>query len=98
MDSLTYKDIIDDKVADWQNSLKQLEEQAGKATSDTKVKLLAKKEQFKAAIDTAILQLRKLDEQETAANTMATKDEILKIFDSIDRDFKAYEDKTPFML
>jgi len=98
MDSLTYKDIIDDKIADWQNSLKKFEEQAGMATSDTKVKLIAKKEQFKSAIDTAILQLRKLDEHETVANTMETKDKILEIFGSIDRDFKAYDDKTPFML
>ncbi len=98
MDSLTYKDIIDDKIADWQNSLKKLDEQADKASSETKDKLIAKKKQFKAAIDTAILQLRKLDEHETVANTMETKDKILKIFGSIDRDFKADEDKTPFML
>lgn len=98
MESLTYKDIIDDKIAEWQNSLKKLEEQAGNATSDTKIKLNVKKEQFKSAIDTAIVQLRNLDEQETVANTLETKDKILKIFGSIDKDFKRYEDKTPFML
>lgn len=98
MQSLTYKDIIDDKIAEWQSGLKKLEEQAGKATSHTKVKLSAKTEQFKSAIDAAIVQLRYLDEQETVANTMETKDQILKIFGSIDKDFIGYEEKTPFML
>ena len=36
MHSLTYKDIIDDKIAEWQRSLKKLEEQAGKAPSGSK--------------------------------------------------------------
>ena len=98
MDSLTYKDIIDDKIAEWQNNLEKLEEQAASATSDTKARLHAKKEQFKSAIDSAIIQLRNLDEHETVANTMETKDKILKIFSSIDKDFKGYEEKTPFML
>ena len=98
MDSLTYKDIIDDKIAEWQNNLKKLEEQAATATSDTKAKLHAKKEEFKSALDYAIIQLRNLDEHETVANTMETKDKILKIFNSIDKNFKGYEEKTPFML
>lgn len=98
MQSLTYKDIIDDKIAEWQSDLKKLEEQAGKATSDTKAKLSAKTEQLKSAIDSAIVQLRNLDEQETVGNTMETKNKILKIFSSIDKDFIGYEDKTPFML
>jgi len=98
MQSPTYKDIIDDKTAEWQSDLKKLEAQAEKATSGSKVKLSAKTEQLKAAIDTAIVQLRVLDEQETAANTMETKDKILKIFSSIDKDFTGHENKTPFML
>ncbi len=96
MQSLTYKDIIDDKITEWQNSFKKLEEQVEAASSD--IKLNDRKEQFRSAIDTAIVQLRQLDEQETVANTMETKDKILQIFDSIDRDFKSFEEKTPFML
>ena len=98
MHALTYKDIIDDKIAEWQRSLKKLEEQAGKAPSDIKAKLNAKMEQLKSAIDTAIVQLHTLDEQETVSNTMETKDKILKIFYSIDKDFSGFEDKTPYML
>jgi hypothetical protein len=98
MHSLTYKDIIDEKIAEWRSGLKKLEEQAGKAPSDIKAKLNAKMEQLKSAIDTATVQLHNLDEQETIGNTMETKDKILKIFYSIDKDFTGYEDKTPYML
>ena len=98
MQSFTYKDIIDDKVAEWQSGLKKLEEQAGEAASDTKATLRAQTKQLRSAIDKAIVQLRGLDEQETVDNTMETKDKILKIFTSIDKDFKGFEDKTPFML
>jgi hypothetical protein len=98
MQSLTYKDIIDDKVAEWQSHLNKLEEQSKKFSSDTQDKLIAKMEQLKSSIDTAIFQLHNLDEQETAGNTMETKDKILEIFDSIDKDFPKYEDKTPYMI
>jgi len=98
MQSPTYKDIIDDKIAEWQSDLKKLEAMAEKATSGSKEKLSAKAAQLKAAINTATVQLRTLDKQETAANTMETKDKILKIFSSIDKDFIGYEGKTPFML
>ncbi len=98
MPSLTYKDIIDDKIAEWQNSLKKLGEQAESATSDNKELLSTKKKHLRSAIDAAIVQLRHLDEQETVANTMETKDKILQIFSSIDKDFLGVEDKTPFML
>ncbi len=98
MQSLTYKDLIDEKTAEWQSSLKKLEEQAGKSSSDTKTMLTAKIEQFKSAIDTAMAQLHDLDKQETIDNTMETKNQILKIFSSIDKDFKEYENVTPFML
>ena len=99
MQSSTYKDIIDDKIAEWQNSLKKLEEQTGAATSDTKKgKLRAKTNQLRSAIDKAIVQLRDLDEQETVANTMETKDKIVKIFTSIDKDFIGNEETSPYML
>ena len=98
MQLMTYKDIIDDKVVEWRSDLKKLEEQVKKASSDTQIKLRAKMEQLKSSIDTATFQLHNLDEKETAGNTMETKDKILMIFDSIDKDFPGYEDKTPFMI
>jgi hypothetical protein len=98
MQASTYKDIIDDKIAEWQSSLKKVEHHAEKATSDSKNQLVSKTRQLKSAIDAAIVQLRHLDEQETVGNTMETKDKILKIFSSIDKDFQEHEDKTPFML
>ena len=98
MRSLTYKDIIDDKVAEWQRDLNKLDEQSKRTSADTKVRLRAKMEQLKAAINTAKFQLHTLDEQENAGNTMETKDKILQIFDSIDRDFPWFDDTTPFMI
>lgn len=98
MQSLTYKDLIDEKTAEWQTSLKKLEEQAGKSSSDTKSMLNTKIEQFKSAIDKAMVQLHNLDKKETVDNTMETKNQILKIFSSIDKSFKEYEEVTPFML
>lgn len=98
MKSLTYQDIIDDKIAEWQNSLKKLEEHAEKASAGTQSEIRARMEKFKSAIATATVQLHTLDEHETVGNTMETKDKILEIFDSIDRDFPGYEDLTPFML
>ena len=98
MRSMTYRDIIDDKLREWQNGLNKLEKQAEKATSDTQAIIRTKIRELKAAIDTATVQLHNLDKQETVSNTMETKDEILKIFRSIDKDFTGYEDRTPFML
>lgn len=98
MDSLTYRDIIDDKITEWRKGLVTLEKQAEKATSDTQAIIRPKVRELKAAIDTATVQLYHLDKQETVSNTMETKNEILRIFRSIDIDFTGYEDKTPFML
>jgi len=98
MNSLTYKDIIDDKIAEWQRGLIKLEEQAGKASSDSKVKLNMRIGQLKSAIDIATGELHNLDEQETVSNTRETKDKILKIFSSIDKEFIGFQEKTPYML
>ncbi len=98
MQSLTYKDIIDDKIAEWQRGLEKLEEQKNKARAEAKEQLSAKAVQLKSAIDAAIVQLHNLDEQETVDNTMETKDKILKIFTSIDKGFSEYQKTTPFML
>jgi hypothetical protein len=98
MQSLTYKDIIDDKIAEWQSNLQKYETLAEKATSDAKTRLSSQLEQLKSTIDSATVQLRHLDQQETIENTMETKDKILKIFSSIDQSFQGFENKTPFML
>lgn len=98
MASSTYADIIDDKVAAWQASLKRLEEQAARASSDKKTELEAKLAHLRAKIDNAASQLHVLDEQEEVANTMETKDKILRIFHAIDADFPHYEEQTPYML
>jgi len=98
MASSTYKDIIDDKVAAWQKSLKKLEEQAAKGSSDGKAQLRAKLDQLKSKIDNAVIQLQRLDEQEKVANTLETKDKILQIFNSVDKDFLQHEEQTPYML
>lgn len=98
MASSTYKDIIDDKVAAWQKGMIKLEEQAEKGPSDTKAAIRAKLDQLKSRIDSAIVQLHTLDQQENAANTLEIKDKILKIFNSIDKDFPRYEEYTPYML
>jgi len=98
MQSPTYKDIIDEKIAEWQRSLKKLEQQKEKASAEDKKLLTARAEKLTSAIDEAIVQLHNLDKNETAKNTMETKDKILKIFSSIDKDLIEYQEKTPFML
>lgn len=98
MQSSTYKDIIDDKIAEWQSSLRKVETLSEKATSDQKSTHNAQMEKLRSEIDSAIVQLRHLDEQETVDNTMETKDKILKVFNSIDQNFQRVEDKSPFML
>ncbi len=98
MQSSTYKDIIDDKVTEWQSNLRKVETLTENAAHDEKAKLNAQIHKLRAEIDSAIAQLRHLDEQETVDNTMETKDSILKIFNSIDESFQGVEDNTPFML
>jgi len=98
MHSMTYKDIIDEKTAEWQKGLKKLEDLAAKSATDTRTNLDAKIEQLRSAIDLATAQLRHLDEQETIGNTVETKDKILKIFSAIDKDFIGFEKKEPYML
>ncbi len=99
MQTLTYKDIIDDKVAEWRQHLKRLEELSERGMLEHKMELKEKMKQFRSEIDTAIVRLQELDEQETVANTLETKDRILEIFNSIDKDFTTWkEEQTPFML
>ena len=92
MHAPTYKDLVDEKIREWQQALGRLERhQAVKQLS-------AGVEQLKPDLDLAIAQLSALVEQETVENTLETKDNILKIFTSIDTKFSGYQEKTPFML
>jgi hypothetical protein len=93
-----YKDIIEEKIAEWLTYLERLQEQKEKAAADIKTQLGAKLEQLKPEIDAAIAQLRDLDQHETINNTMETKNKILEIFGSIDNHLADYQEKTPFML
>lgn len=97
--TLTYKDIIDDKVAEWRQHLRKLGEFAEKATLEHRAELKTKMEQLRSEIDTAVVRLQELDQLETVANTLETKDKILEIFNSIDKDFYTWNEyQTPFML
>lgn len=98
MESTTYKDIIDDKLEAWQAALIKVAEQIEDGAPDTKTMLSEKREELKAAIETTTVKLRELDEQETVENTLETKDKILALFSSIDKEFAEFEKKTPFML
>ncbi len=98
MSSSTYQDIIDDKVTAWQNRLKRLEDHADKASSGTRAELKEKLGRLRSKIERAEVQLRTLDEQEKAENTIEIKDKILQVFGSIDKEFPLYEEQTPYML
>lgn len=98
MHSQTYSDIIDEKIVEWQQGLEKVEKLTQKAAVEKKSQLSARVEELKSTIADAIERLRHLDELETAENTMETKEQILAIFSSIDRDFAEYQEKTPFML
>jgi myo-inositol-1-phosphate synthase len=98
MQSQTYKDIIDEKIVEWRQDLEKIGKMTERATAEKKNLLTAKIETLKVEIDTAIEQLHNLDGQETPQNTMETKEQILKIFSSIDKELIEYQEKTPFML
>ena len=98
MRSQTYKDIIDEKIAEWQQGIEKVQKMTERATTERRNQLHAKIAELKVAIDGAVVQLRDLDERETPENTMETKERILDIFSSVDKDLKEYQEKTPFML
>lgn len=92
----SYQDIIENKIEEWQNSIANLEKRAKKAGEKDRFEELIGR--MRSAVQNASLELRDLDQQENAENTLDIKDKILKIFDTIDRDFAAEGEKTPFML
>ena len=98
MKSRPYKDIIDEKTDEWLQHLEELQKQMEKASPDIKNKFDTKIDQLKPLVDSAIVQLRNLDEQESADTTLETKNRILEIFSSIDQCFSEYQKTSPFML
>ncbi len=98
MQSQTYSDIIDEKIVEWREGLEKLETMMERAAAEKRNLFVTRVKELRSAIDGAIGQLRRLDEQETAENTVETKDQILEIFSSIDKNFAEYQEKTPFML
>ena len=98
MQSQTYRDIIDEKIDEWQQGLENLAKMLDRASADKKSLLSARVDELRAAIDVAVVQLKDLDARETVQNTMETKERILDIFSSIDKNFAEYQEKTPFML
>ncbi len=93
-----YRDIIEDKIRDWKENIELLKQHAEKTPINSQPHFNWKITQLRSAIETATLQLHDLDSRENFTNTVMIKDEILRIFDSIDRDLTIFDEKTPFML
>jgi len=98
MESSTYRDIIETKISEWQNSIRELEERVHKAGSADKEKMGSKVNELNIAVKKASLDLQQLQGQENDKNTLEIKEKILIIFDSVDKDLRGYEEKTPYML
>lgn len=98
MPSATYQDLIDNKVAHWQAVIATIEERLSKPGSGDREALSQSLQQLKDSVAAATSELHELNNRETAETTLAVKDQILKIFDSIDRDLSAFVERSPFML
>ncbi len=98
MASSTYRDIIETKISEWQNSIQKLEERVHKTGSADKEKIGSMVNELNAAVKKASLDLRQLQREENDQNTLEIKEKILNIFDSVDKDLREYEEKTPYML
>ncbi len=93
----TYADIIEDKVNEWHSKIDILKKQAEESSSEYNIELRTKLKELQTAIEAATSQLHELDENETQENTVAIKNDILKIFESIDKSLSISEKKTPYM-
>jgi len=98
MQSSSYQELIEEKIEEWQNRLSQIEELVKKERPKGNEETFKMFEQLSKAVDSATLKLRELDKEENAGNTLMIKENILKIFDSIDQVLVDHVDKTPFML
>ncbi|MFN2353491.1 MAG: hypothetical protein ABR512_03055 [Desulfopila sp.] len=94
----SYRNIIETKIEEWHQRLAKLELRATKESAGSREKIRTKLDTLSTAVNSAIIELRSLEGQETDRNTIEIKDKILQVFDAIDRDLVDYEDKTPFML
>ncbi len=93
-----YSDIVESKIEEWKNKIDMLRKRAQKAPASDQNQLDLKIKQLHSAVETATLQLRDLDSHENRNNTVAIKDEILKIFEAIDKDLPNPDETSPFML
>lgn len=98
MKSSVYRDIIDDKVAEWRNNLSQLEALVARSDGEKQKQLEATVNDLRKRLDSAVVQLLTLDSSETVENTVETKNQILEIFSSVDSSFPQQDTKTPYML
>ncbi len=93
-----YHDLIEDKIREWRSDIEKLEEKTLTGNSATREQFGKMLGRLNAAVNTAILELRELEKKEDAGNTATMKDRMLEIFDSVDKNIRSYESKTPFML
>ena len=98
MPSTTYQDLIDNKIAQWQDTIRTIEARVGQAGSGSREEASQSLQKLKDSVAAAQVELHEASNRETVQNTLAVKDQILKIFDSIDRDLTAFTQSSPFML
>jgi predicted nucleic acid-binding Zn-ribbon protein len=98
MTSTTYQDLIDNKIAHWQDTIRKIEERVGQTGSDSREEARQSLQKLRDSFASAQAELHEVSSRETVQNTLAVKDQILKIFDSIDRELTAFDESTPFML
>ncbi len=98
MHSSPYHDLIEDKIREWRTEIEKLDERMLKGKFATKEQSGTMIDRLNAAVNTAILELRELEKKEQPGNTATMKDRMLEIFDSVDKNIRSYESKTPFML
>ncbi len=98
MTASTYADIIEDKVKEWHGKIDILREQSASAPAENRPELETRIKGLQESIESATRQLFELDKKENKDNTLEIKNEILVIFESIDRDLTISEKKAPYML
>lgn len=98
MTESTYADIIEDKVKEWHGKVDILREQSANAPAESRPELKARINNLQENIESATQQLFELDKKENKENTLETKNNILAIFESIDKDLTISEKKAPYML
>ena len=94
MQASTYGDLIEGKIAEWEQQIAEIEKRALKAGPE----LVAKVAILRTKVDTTARELKTLDGKENVANTVEIKDKILELFHAIDEDLQAFGEVSPFML